>query len=98
MSRAPGRVMPTSSGCHITFQIIYEQRAPTTCNTANELDWAPIRRLLTTVGQEVVCLRCAAGAIRMREVVASTDEPSVGSAGVLAREVRVRVVYMTKFR
>ena len=50
------------------------------------------------MSQEVIGLGRAAGNIRTREVVASTDEASVGSAGVLAREIRVRVAWMARFR
>lgn len=95
MSRALGRVMPARSGCHITSQTMSNLLLPSglqpPVSTANQLDWASIRRVLTAVGQKIVCLRCTAGDIRTREVVRSTDEADVSCAGILAREVRVRV-------
>ena len=73
--------------------------SPTTYSHVNQSGWLGINTgVLTSVSQEVISLGGATGNIRTREVITSTDDIVVGSPGVLAREIRVRVACVTMCR
>ena len=73
--------------------------SPTTCSHINQSRRLGINAVvLTSMSQEEICLRGAAGNIRTREVITSTNDIVVGSPGVLTGEFRVCVAYVIMFR